>query len=181
MAYIVTRQQDSLGLTIYGSNVKIPAHYHGCIVGATLALMGVVLLVAAVANLVPARAAARVIETIDKLLLHTELDAKPLYERLVETVEIRKELFQPVHAPDFAAQKTAKKVHDGHPVEFLRLRRERQMGLRERPQPVQDRAATRGEQESHESAQRSLHIRLLAHFALLGQHAHFGAHNGSQR
>jgi heme/copper-type cytochrome/quinol oxidase subunit 1 len=32
-----------IGLTISGSNVKIPAHYHGCIVGVTLALMGVVL------------------------------------------------------------------------------------------------------------------------------------------
>jgi heme/copper-type cytochrome/quinol oxidase subunit 1 len=32
-----------IGLTIQGSNVKIPAHYHGCIVGVTLALMGVVL------------------------------------------------------------------------------------------------------------------------------------------
>ena len=32
-----------IGLAISGSNVKIPAHYHGCIVGVTLALMGVVL------------------------------------------------------------------------------------------------------------------------------------------
>jgi heme/copper-type cytochrome/quinol oxidase subunit 1 len=32
-----------IGLTIHGSNVKIPAHYHGCIVGVTLALMGLVL------------------------------------------------------------------------------------------------------------------------------------------
>jgi cytochrome c oxidase subunit I len=31
-----------IGLAINGSNVKIPAHYHGCIVGVTLALMGVV-------------------------------------------------------------------------------------------------------------------------------------------
>ncbi len=31
-----------IGLTIVGANVKIPAHYHGCIVGVTLALMGVV-------------------------------------------------------------------------------------------------------------------------------------------
>ena len=31
-----------IGLTISGSNVKIPAHYHGCIVGVTLALMGLV-------------------------------------------------------------------------------------------------------------------------------------------
>ncbi len=33
-----------IGLAISGSNVKIPAHYHGCIVGVTLALMGLVLL-----------------------------------------------------------------------------------------------------------------------------------------
>jgi hypothetical protein len=32
-----------IGLTIGGANVKIPAHYHGCIVGVTLALMGLVL------------------------------------------------------------------------------------------------------------------------------------------
>ncbi|MFA7504366.1 MAG: cbb3-type cytochrome c oxidase subunit I [Burkholderiaceae bacterium] len=31
-----------IGLTIEGNNVKIPAHYHGCIVGVTLALMGLV-------------------------------------------------------------------------------------------------------------------------------------------
>ncbi|HNU12575.1 MAG TPA: cbb3-type cytochrome c oxidase subunit I, partial [Rubrivivax sp.] len=31
-----------IGVTIQGSNVKIPAHYHGCIVGVTLALMGLV-------------------------------------------------------------------------------------------------------------------------------------------
>ena len=31
-----------IGLAIDGSNVKIPAHYHGSIVGVTLALMGVV-------------------------------------------------------------------------------------------------------------------------------------------
>jgi len=31
-----------IGLTIDASNVKIPAHYHGCIVGVTLALMGLV-------------------------------------------------------------------------------------------------------------------------------------------
>ena len=29
-----------IGFAIHGSNVKIPAHYHGCIVGVTLALMG---------------------------------------------------------------------------------------------------------------------------------------------
>jgi cytochrome c oxidase subunit I len=31
-----------IGLLIGGNNVKIPAHYHGCIVGVTLALMGLV-------------------------------------------------------------------------------------------------------------------------------------------
>ena len=31
-----------IGLAIQGNNVKIPAHYHGCIVGVTLALMGLV-------------------------------------------------------------------------------------------------------------------------------------------
>ena len=31
-----------IGIFIDGSNVRIPAHYHGCIVGVTLALMGVV-------------------------------------------------------------------------------------------------------------------------------------------
>jgi cytochrome c oxidase subunit I len=31
-----------IGVVITGSNVRIPAHYHGCIVGVTLALMGVV-------------------------------------------------------------------------------------------------------------------------------------------
>ncbi len=29
-----------IGFLIHGSNVRIPAHYHGCIVGVTLALMG---------------------------------------------------------------------------------------------------------------------------------------------
>jgi cytochrome c oxidase subunit I len=29
-----------IGFLIQGSNVKIPAHYHGCIVGVTIALMG---------------------------------------------------------------------------------------------------------------------------------------------
>ncbi|MFZ1608415.1 cbb3-type cytochrome c oxidase subunit I [Candidatus Aalborgicola defluviihabitans] len=33
-----------IGFLISGSNVKIPAHYHGCIVGVTLAMMGVVYL-----------------------------------------------------------------------------------------------------------------------------------------
>jgi len=31
-----------IGVFISGSNVRIPAHYHGCIVGVTLALMGLV-------------------------------------------------------------------------------------------------------------------------------------------
>jgi cytochrome c oxidase subunit 1 len=31
-----------IGMFIAGSNVRIPAHYHGCIVGVTLALMGLV-------------------------------------------------------------------------------------------------------------------------------------------
>lgn len=31
----------AIGFVIHGSNVTIPAHYHGCIVGVTLALMGV--------------------------------------------------------------------------------------------------------------------------------------------
>jgi hypothetical protein len=31
-----------IGVVIHGSNVRIPAHYHGCIVGVTLALMGLV-------------------------------------------------------------------------------------------------------------------------------------------
>lgn len=31
-----------IGIFIAGSNVRIPAHYHGCIVGVTLALMGLV-------------------------------------------------------------------------------------------------------------------------------------------
>lgn len=34
----------AIGFMIEGSNVKIPAHYHGCIVGVTLALMGLVYL-----------------------------------------------------------------------------------------------------------------------------------------
>jgi len=32
----------AIGLSIDGNNVRIPAHYHGCIVGVTLALMGLV-------------------------------------------------------------------------------------------------------------------------------------------
>ena len=35
---------ELIGVFISGSNVKIPAHYHGCIVGVTLALMGLVYL-----------------------------------------------------------------------------------------------------------------------------------------
>ena len=31
-----------IGALIHGNNVKIPAHYHGCIVGVTLAFMGLV-------------------------------------------------------------------------------------------------------------------------------------------
>ena len=31
-----------IGFMISGSNVRIPAHYHGCIVGVTLAMMGMV-------------------------------------------------------------------------------------------------------------------------------------------
>lgn len=42
-----------IGLDISGSNVKIPAHYHGCIVGVTLALMGLVY------HLLPQRGQAR--------------------------------------------------------------------------------------------------------------------------
>jgi cytochrome c oxidase subunit 1 len=34
----------AIGFVIHGSNVTIPAHYHGCIVGVTLALMGLVYL-----------------------------------------------------------------------------------------------------------------------------------------
>ncbi len=34
----------AIGFMIEGSNVRIPAHYHGCIVGVTLALMGLVYL-----------------------------------------------------------------------------------------------------------------------------------------
>jgi hypothetical protein len=35
----------AIGFLIEGSDVRIPAHYHGCIVGVTLAMMGVVYLV----------------------------------------------------------------------------------------------------------------------------------------
>ncbi len=48
-----------------------------------------------------ARAAARVIETIDKLLLHTELDAKPLYEE-AERIEMQ---LKSIHQQTEAAKK----------------------------------------------------------------------------
>ncbi|OGS45798.1 MAG: ATP-grasp superfamily enzyme [Euryarchaeota archaeon RBG_16_67_27] len=48
-----------------------------------------------------ARAAARVIETIDKLLLHTELDAKPLYEE-AERIEMQ---LKTIHHQTEAAKK----------------------------------------------------------------------------
>ncbi|MEO8102097.1 MAG: cbb3-type cytochrome c oxidase subunit I [Betaproteobacteria bacterium] len=35
----------AIGFMISGSNVRIPAHYHGCIVGITLAMMGVIYLI----------------------------------------------------------------------------------------------------------------------------------------
>ncbi len=48
-----------IGLMIAGNNVKIPAHYHGCIVGVTLALMGLVYhLLPRIGYGVPARRAA---------------------------------------------------------------------------------------------------------------------------
>ena len=48
-----------------------------------------------------ARAAARVIETIDKLLLHTELDARPLYEE-AERIE---EQLRTIHAQTSVSKK----------------------------------------------------------------------------
>lgn len=48
-----------------------------------------------------ARAAARVIETIDKLMLHTELDAKPLYEE-AERIEMQ---LKQIHQQTDAATK----------------------------------------------------------------------------
>jgi uncharacterized protein len=48
-----------------------------------------------------ARAAARVIETIDKLLLHTELDARPLYEE-AERIEMQ---LKSIHQQTEAAKK----------------------------------------------------------------------------
>ncbi|HKZ89674.1 MAG TPA: PAC2 family protein [Thermoplasmata archaeon] len=48
-----------------------------------------------------ARAAARVIETIDKLLLHTELDARPLYEE-AERIEMQ---LKSIHQATEAAKK----------------------------------------------------------------------------
>src|SRR2546428_13290907 len=50
-----------------------------------------------------ARAAARVIETIDKLLLHTELDARPLYE---EAERIENQL-KSIHQQTDAVKKPA--------------------------------------------------------------------------
>ena len=50
-----------------------------------------------------ARAAARVIETIDKLLLHTELDAKPLYEE-AERIEMQ---LKSIHQQTEGAKKPA--------------------------------------------------------------------------
>jgi uncharacterized protein len=49
-----------------------------------------------------ARAAARVIEVIDKLMLHTELDARPLYEE-AERIEMQLKSIQ--HQTDAAAKK----------------------------------------------------------------------------
>ncbi len=49
-----------------------------------------------------ARAAARVIEVIDKLMLHTELDARPLYE---EAERIENQLKSIQHQTDIAAKK----------------------------------------------------------------------------
>jgi len=48
-----------------------------------------------------ARAAARVIETINKLLLHTRLDAKPLYEE-AERIEMQ---LKSIHEQTEAAKK----------------------------------------------------------------------------
>ncbi|HKZ98120.1 MAG TPA: PAC2 family protein [Thermoplasmata archaeon] len=53
-----------------------------------------------------ARAAARVIETIDKLLLHTELDAKPLYEE-AERIEMQ---LKSIHHQADAAKKPSGSV-----------------------------------------------------------------------
>ncbi len=50
-----------------------------------------------------ARAAARVIETIDKLMLHTELDARPLYEE-AERIELQ---LKSIHHQTEAAKKPA--------------------------------------------------------------------------
>jgi hypothetical protein len=41
MSLVLFAAGGLIGFTIDGSNVKIPAHYHGCIVGITLAFMGV--------------------------------------------------------------------------------------------------------------------------------------------
>jgi len=53
-----------------------------------------------------ARAAARVIETIDKLLLHTRLDAKPLYEE-AERIEMQ---LKSIHEQTEAAKKPTQPV-----------------------------------------------------------------------
>ena len=53
-----------------------------------------------------ARAAARVIETIDKLLLHTELDARPLYEE-AERIEMQ---LKSIHQQTEAAKKPTSPV-----------------------------------------------------------------------
>jgi len=42
-----------IGFVIRGSNVTIPAHYHGCIVGVTIALMGVAYLLLPVLGFAP--------------------------------------------------------------------------------------------------------------------------------
>ena len=42
MSLVLFAAGGAIGFAINGSNVKIPAHYHGCIVGITLAFMGVV-------------------------------------------------------------------------------------------------------------------------------------------
>jgi cytochrome c oxidase subunit 1 len=41
MSLILFAMGGVIGFMVQGSNVKIPAHYHGCIVGITLAFMGV--------------------------------------------------------------------------------------------------------------------------------------------
>jgi hypothetical protein len=41
MSLLLFAAGGAIGFAIDGSNVKVPAHYHGCIVGVTLAFMGV--------------------------------------------------------------------------------------------------------------------------------------------